>query len=434
MNRLAHLFLFVFIILLSGCYSFHTTEYKNYIEKSRKKACAYKLSYYGSSIETPLCCAQESSYEYANGTTIEGIMKGLLQADGFRAATNAPITLSINLSPSMSTDWSHGVTDTLINVPGGLCLFSFWSVRQKCYANLQVTSFDKKILKKYDASESYNSKVIGFFFSGLCDENQQPDVIEWRLKHALMIDLLDQFIGDYNKGVFDKTISQWENRNVRTSTPKNNDKNPPVQESEYSGTGFSVNEHNIVTAYHLVKNAKKIEVSFDGEKWISASLVKSSESLDIAILKVSKELPHFLPLTSKDKPAAGDKVFTFGYPVVELLGNEIKYSEGAISSMSGIKNDQSLIQTTVPIQPGNSGSPLLNEQGEVIGMLTSTAALAAFLNMTGTIPQNINWAVKAEYISVLLDKQHSVGEKEYKSHKEKMADVQNCTCRIKVQK
>ena len=62
----------------------------------------------------------------------------------------------------------------------------------------------------------------------------------------------------------------------------------------------------------------------------------------------------------------------------------------------------SLIQTTVPIQPGNSGGPLSDEAGHVVGVVTSTAAVQSFLKYTGTLPQNINWAVKSEYLHPLL--------------------------------
>jgi hypothetical protein len=210
-------------------------------------------------------------------------------------------------------------------------------------------------------------------------------------------------------------------------------KSPQIKSAKKNtsfGTGFAVGENIIITARHVIENKKSIKVCFDGKHWIKAKLVKQSDALDIAVLEVSSKLTYILPLTAEEKAYAGDRVFTFGYPVVQILGSEIKYSEGAISSMSGLKDDQTLIQTTVPIQPGNSGSPLLNEYGEVIGMLTSTAALPSFLKFTGTIPQNINWAVKAEYISILMDHQHHKGKAKFKNRRELMKTVRQATCQI----
>ena len=92
-----------------------------------------------------------------------------------------------------------------------------------------------------------------------------------------------------------------------------------------------------------------------------------------------------------------------GFPVSSVLGQEAKYTEGVVSSLSGIKGASSFLQITVPIQPGNSGGPLVNERGEVVGIITSTAAILPFIKESGTLPQNINWAVKADYLRPLIE-------------------------------
>ena len=217
-------------------------------------------------------------------------------------------------------------------------------------------------------------------------------------------------------------------RNIRKRT--NPIATPVNKKAVSSGTGFAVAKDIVVTARHVVENKKNIKICFDGRNWINAILVRESETLDIAVLEVTSPLEHYLPLTSEEKAYAGDRVFTFGYPVVQILGNEIKYSDGVISAMSGLKGDQTLIQTTVPIQPGNSGSPLLNEKGEVIGMLTSSAALPAFLRVTGTIPQNINWAVKSEYISVLIDRQLNKKKVGVKTRRQLITAARQATCQV----
>jgi S1-C subfamily serine protease len=82
---------------------------------------------------------------------------------------------------------------------------------------------------------------------------------------------------------------------------------------------------------------------------------------------------------------------------------EPKYSDGAISSTSGIQGDVAFLQTTVPIQPGNSGGPLVREQdGALVGIMTATAAIAPFLRIAGTLPQNINWATNINAAMPLL--------------------------------
>ena len=92
----------------------------------------------------------------------------------------------------------------------------------------------------------------------------------------------------------------------------------------------------------------------------------------------------------------GDKVFTIGYPHIGTMGLNPKYTEGVIS-VTGIKDNPTVFQTTVPIQPGNSGGPLFNEKGEVIGLTTSSLSLLAIESM-GAVPQNVNYAVKSSFV------------------------------------
>ena len=173
-----------------------------------------------------------------------------------------------------------------------------------------------------------------------------------------------------------------------------------------TGTGFAVSASGtIVTAFHIVDKATKIEVKFSKSIWLPARLIRQSRSSDIAILKVDTTLSAFLHLLSAKNLKPGDPVFTMGYPVVELLGTEAKYTDGKISSLTGIKGEDSLMQITVPVQPGNSGGPLVTSDGYVVGLISSTAAVKYFLAITETLPQNINWAVKADYIIAMMDEE-----------------------------
>ena len=87
-----------------------------------------------------------------------------------------------------------------------------------------------------------------------------------------------------------------------------------------------------------------------------------------------------------------DKVLTIGYPPVKIMGVRLKYTEGVISAVTGIRDNPTVFQTTVPIQPGNSGGPLFNDKGEVVGLTTSSLSLLAIESM-GAVPQNVNYAV-----------------------------------------
>jgi S1-C subfamily serine protease len=171
-----------------------------------------------------------------------------------------------------------------------------------------------------------------------------------------------------------------------------------------TGTGFAITSNGfIVTAYHVVENATNIQVRFPSGRWVLAKPLKLSRTTDIAILKTDVTTSAHLYLADMTRVKQGQRVFTLGYPVPGVLGEQVKYTEGVISSLSGLQGEDSLMQITVPVQPGNSGGPLVNEAGEVVGIITSSAAITAFFRITGTLPQNVNWAVKGNYILSLLN-------------------------------
>lgn len=176
---------------------------------------------------------------------------------------------------------------------------------------------------------------------------------------------------------------------------------PPATVS--TGTAFAVTAFgDIVTAYHVLRGRSDVRVKFDYGDWIPAKLIDHSIANDVALLRVDLSTPNYLSFAKSKTIQQGQRVFTLGYPLTELMGNEPKYTEGNISSLKGIRDEASLMQISVPVQPGNSGGPLLNMFGDVVGMITSTAALQYFIESSGVLPQNVNWAVKSDYIIPLV--------------------------------
>jgi S1-C subfamily serine protease len=177
----------------------------------------------------------------------------------------------------------------------------------------------------------------------------------------------------------------------------------PIRQQS-SATGFAISKNGlIVTAYHVIKDAKVIKVYLSKDSSISAMILHSDPMNDLAVLKTESSTPNFLQIAPIRSVKMGDKVFTIGFPMSSVLGQEAKYSDGVVSALSGLKDASSFLQITVPIQPGNSGGPLVNEKGEVIGVITSTAAILPFIKESGTLPQNVNWAVKADYLRPLIE-------------------------------
>jgi hypothetical protein len=169
------------------------------------------------------------------------------------------------------------------------------------------------------------------------------------------------------------------------------------------GTGWPVASGFVITNNHVVEGRNHIIlIRPDGVK-ISASVAAHDAFNDLVLLKVedTRLLPAALPLSSK--PALlGEKVITIGFPQPDLLGVNPKLTEGVISSTSGLGDDPRALQISVPIQAGNSGGPLVNMEGKVVGIITSKIDAVKMFKWTGDLPQNVNYGIKISYLKGLL--------------------------------
>ena len=152
----------------------------------------------------------------------------------------------------------------------------------------------------------------------------------------------------------------------------------------------------MVTSWHVVENAKSIAVTAPGEAKRAAQLMAKDATCDLAVLKVASGAQHWLPINrSIKKVRRGSEVMTVGFPRVNLQGAESKVTNGLISSLSGVGNDAKFFQISVPIQPGNSGGPLVSREGSVVGVVSGKLAAQAALDTSLQLPENVNYAVKS---------------------------------------
>jgi hypothetical protein len=173
-----------------------------------------------------------------------------------------------------------------------------------------------------------------------------------------------------------------------------------------NGTGFFIDRLGyIATNFHVVDAAKEIEVEFlrNGLKEKhTASVIKADKNSDLAILKITSF--DFLPLNTlpynfkTEIVDIGTEVFSLGYPLaLSLMGTDIKFTDGKISSKTGFQGSLLTYQISVPIQPGNSGGPLFDIDGNIIGLTSSG------VNRSLNITENVNYAVKSIYLKNLTD-------------------------------
>jgi len=186
--------------------------------------------------------------------------------------------------------------------------------------------------------------------------------------------------------------------------PKANETSAAPTQGFSTGTGFAVSANgHIITAFHVVDGATAIAVQC-GNQSAPASVVAHSPLLDVALIRAEFGSPTSpVPFAKGGTIALGARVFTVGFPATNVLGADPKYTEGTVSGLSGPGGDRSFLQVSVPIQPGNSGGALFDEKGAVVGVVLATASVPSFLKSVGTLPQNINWAVRGSLAKALAD-------------------------------
>ncbi len=174
-----------------------------------------------------------------------------------------------------------------------------------------------------------------------------------------------------------------------------------------SGTGFLVSSDGyIITNNHVIADASHIDVLVAGGKSYVAQIVTKDPNNDVALLKIDAKATVPLPLGQTTAVRKGANVFTLGYPLPDFEGNELKATFGKVNALSGIHGDIRFLQIDVPIQPGNSGGPLIADDGSVIGITSGSVNDLSVIVAHGVVPQDVNYAVKSEYIMPLLQYAH----------------------------
>ncbi len=168
-----------------------------------------------------------------------------------------------------------------------------------------------------------------------------------------------------------------------------------------SGTGFAISANGIiVTNYHVVDGAKIIMVrgiNSDFNKTYKTKIFLSDKNNDLALLQIDDysftslgTIPYVVETSIND---VGENIFVLGYPLRATMGDEIKLTNGIISSKTGFKGDITSYQISAPVQPGNSGSPLFNSQGNIIGIINAKHIKA----------ENASYAIKTSYLTNLIE-------------------------------
>jgi S1-C subfamily serine protease len=175
---------------------------------------------------------------------------------------------------------------------------------------------------------------------------------------------------------------------------------PAKREVASTGTGFFVSESgHIVTNAHVVEDCLTVRSSRGGQ----ISKVSIDGQSDLALYIASEKPKAFARLRGGHGAKAGEPVVAVGFPLSGLLSSDPIVTTGIISALSGLRNDRRTVQITAPVQPGNSGGPLLGENGSVVGVVVGKLNAMKVAEVIGDIPQNVNFAVSLGTLQSFLN-------------------------------
>jgi TPR repeat protein len=198
-----------------------------------------------------------------------------------------------------------------------------------------------------------------------------------------------------------------------------------------AGTGFFITEDGyVITNAHVLGNSAQVRL-LTASGLLSARVLKVDSANDLALLKAEGKLPRVedildskpdvartpegkfeaLPVATSRSVKLGNTVVTLGFPNIGLQGFAPKFARGEIASLAGAMDDPRFFQISVPLQPGNSGGALVDERGNVIGVVSAKLSASAALKTSGALPENVNYAVKSSFLLGFLESVPEVASK-----------------------
>ena len=170
-----------------------------------------------------------------------------------------------------------------------------------------------------------------------------------------------------------------------------------------SGTGFYIStDGNVLTNAHVIDACSSLAVESIGKPAIEARLVASDARNDLAVIHAKGRAPRAAAFRSGSM-RQGQSVVVYGFPLLGAVASSGNATTGNVSALAGLGDDTRLLQISAPVQPGNSGGPLMDMTGAVLGVVVGKLNAAKVMEVIGDIPQNINFAIKAHVVIGFLE-------------------------------
>ena len=188
-----------------------------------------------------------------------------------------------------------------------------------------------------------------------------------------------------------------------------------------TGTGFAVDHYYIVTAAHVVSECGSVSIRHS-HKEILGEVAATDSINDLALIRLNKPFKDKATLRSGQPIRKGESISNYGYPLFGQLSDTAKITQGNVNSLAGWKNDSRVIQIDAATQPGNSGGPILDTSGNVVGVLSSALG-RRYVEQSGILAQNVNFGVKSFLVEAFLSANDVSYEKAESTEELKLPDI-----------
>ena len=169
-----------------------------------------------------------------------------------------------------------------------------------------------------------------------------------------------------------------------------------------NGTGFFVTESgDVVTNQHVISGCNEVQVHSGGEM-AAATVVSQDKINDLALLRTKLKTKSIFSL-APENPYLLQDIIAAGFPFGESVSSTIKVTKGVVSSLSGLGDNSGQIQIDAALQPGNSGGPIIDENGNVVGVAVAKLDLEKSIESFGVVPENVNFGIKLSSLKTFLD-------------------------------
>jgi hypothetical protein len=174
-----------------------------------------------------------------------------------------------------------------------------------------------------------------------------------------------------------------------------------------AGTGIVIDTQGyVLTDNHVVSACGGLRVTGTDGASASAKLVAADAANDLALLQVSRHWSTSADFQASHGLRPGEPVVVTGFPLSGLVSQEMAVSTGSLTALGGLRGDIRQIQISAPVQSGNSGSPVMDERGHVIGVTSSVLnGMMVAMATGGAIPENVNFAIKTDVVRQFLETQ-----------------------------